>query len=132
MSEPFIVGLLFADRVISEDNGKKGIIGTFTTLNSNRYPVVFAPWYVYTAVTNIEPGEQHTHSINITHPDTNHVLLSATGKFQVDDYNAVPEIVLPIANVVFAEAGKYLVDVSIDGRSVGNRFLIVANPDAEK
>jgi hypothetical protein len=34
MTEPVFVALLAADRVITEDNGKKAIIGTFTQFNA--------------------------------------------------------------------------------------------------
>ena len=38
-TEPVFVALLAADRVITEDNGKKAIIGTFTQFNAPKFPV---------------------------------------------------------------------------------------------
>ena len=40
MPEPVFVALLLADRVITEDNQKKGIIGTFNQFNLRQLPAL--------------------------------------------------------------------------------------------
>lgn len=79
MSEPVFVGLLFADRVIEEIGHKKGIIGTFTTFNSPQYPVMFPPWFIYAAVTNLDPGK-YSFAINLSSKDTQLVIFSVGGE----------------------------------------------------
>ena len=53
MPEPVFVALLIADRVITEDNQKKGIIGTFTQFTVRQVPAALPPWFIYAAVTNV-------------------------------------------------------------------------------
>ncbi|HUX21735.1 MAG TPA: hypothetical protein VMW69_10890, partial [Spirochaetia bacterium] len=52
-SEPVLAGLLFADRIITETNRKKTIVGTFNRFNAQKLPAVFPPWFIYAAVTNV-------------------------------------------------------------------------------
>ena len=124
MSEPVFVALLLADRVITEDNQKKCIIGTFTQFTTRQVPAGFPPWFIYAAVTNLI-GE-HSFSINIVFDRTQQVLFSAGGKVNVDALRRVVEIVVPVVNAVFPEAGSYLVLFNIDGIQVGTRMLEIA------
>ena len=63
MPEPVFVALLLADRVITEDNQKKAIIGTFTQFTVRQVPAGLPPWYVYAAVTNL--AGEHPFSLNL-------------------------------------------------------------------
>lgn len=127
MSEPVLVAFLFADRVITEDNQKKGIIGTFTRFHSQQYPVAFPLWFIYGAITNIGPGK-HPMGITITNVQTKQVIMSvnadleASGPGNLDD---VVELSIPVVNVVFPQEGKYDVSLVMDGETVGSRALQV-------
>lgn len=127
MSEPVLVAFLFADRIITEDNQKKGIIGTFTRFHSQHFPVTFPLWFIYSAITNIAPGK-HPIGITITNVQTRQVVMSvnadldAAGPGNLDD---VVEFSIPVVNVVFPEAGKYDVSIVMDGETVGSRALQV-------
>ncbi|ULQ59869.1 hypothetical protein K7I13_00490 [Brucepastera parasyntrophica] len=90
MAEPVLVGLLFADRIITENNGKKGIIGTFSVFSAKAFPVVFPPWSIYAAVTNLTG--KHTFSINLVHDDTMQVILPINGELNA----ATPEDVVEL------------------------------------
>lgn len=124
MTEPVFVALLAADRVITEDNGKKAIIGTFTQFNAPKFPAVFPPWFVYAAVTNL--AEAHTFSLNVVNDETQQVIFSAAGKFQVDAPRKVVELVVPMVNVVFPVPGTYLLLFNVDGQQIGTRLLETA------
>jgi len=127
MSEPVFVALLLADRVITEDNQKKGIIGTFTQFTTRQVPAGFPPWFIYAAVTNLT-GE-HTFSLNIVFDRSQQVLFSAGGKVAVDTLRRVVEIVVPVVNAVFPEEGTYLVAFHIDGMQIGSRMLEVVKKE---
>ena len=127
MSEPVFVALLLADRVVTEDNEKKCIIGTFTQFTTRQVPAGFPPWFIYAAVTNLI-GE-HTFSLNIVFDRSQQVLFSAGGKVTVDALRRVVEIVVPVVNAVFPEEGTYLVLFHIDGAQVGSRMLEVAKKE---
>ena len=123
MPEPVFVALLLADRVITEDNQKKGIIGTFTQFTVRDVPAGLPPWYIYAAVTNIS-GE-HSFSVNLVVDRTQQVIFSAGGNLRVDDPRRVVELVIPVPNVVFPETGTYVDTFHVEGEQIGSRILDV-------
>ena len=123
MAEPVLVGLLFADRVIEEKNNKKGIIGTFNRFFSPNFPVVFPPWYIYAAVTNLS-GE-HNFSLNLVHEATTSVVVPISGKFGVGSETDVAELTVLITQAVFPDEGNYTLTFNVDGFPVGSRVLTV-------
>ena len=128
MTEPVFVALLAADRVISEDNGKKGIIGTFTQFNAVQFPARFPPWFVYAAVTNL--ADAHSFSLNVVNDGTQQVVFSAAGQFTVDQPRKVVELVVPMLSVVFPAPGTYNLLFNVDGQQIGSRLLETAKVDA--
>lgn len=123
MPEPVFVALLLADRVITEDNQKKGIIGTFTQFTVRDVPAGLPPWYIYAAVTNI--AGEHSFSVNLVVDRTQQVIFSAGGNLRVDDPRRVVELVIPVPNVVFPETGTYVVTFHVEGEQIGSRILDV-------
>ena len=123
MPEPVFVALLLADRVITEDNQKKGIIGTFTQFTVRQVPAGLPPWFIYAAVTNLS-GE-HPFSLNLILDKSQQVVFSAGGTLTVDSPRRVVELVIPVPNVVFPEAGTYVVSFHVSGEQIGSRVLDV-------
>ena len=123
MSEPVLVGLIFADRIITENNGKKGIIGTFTQFNASKFPVTFPPWCIYAAVTNLIG--KHNFAINLVNEETSQVILPIGGEMDVKELSDVVELDPVVTGAVFPVAGNYSLTFYIDGRQVGARVLRV-------
>lgn len=123
MEESVLLAILFADRVIEEKNGKKGIIGTFTSFNSNTFPAIFAPWFIYIAVTNLKG--KHNFSVILSNDELKQVPVSIGGEFESKTPNTVIELVFPIEKAVFPQEGTYLLTFYIDGAEKGQRFLEV-------
>jgi len=128
MPEPVFVALLLADRVITEDNQKKAIIGTFTQFTVRQVPAGLPPWFIYAAVTNVA-GEL-PFSLNLVFDKSQQVIFSAGGTLTVDDPRRVVELVIPVPNVVFPEAGTYVVSFHVGGDQIGSRILDVIIPDS--
>jgi hypothetical protein len=126
MTEPVFVALLMADRVITEDNQKKGILGTFTQFTVRQVPAALPPWFIYAAVTNI--AGEHPFSLNLVFDKSQQVIFSAGGTLKVDDPRRVVELVIPVPNVVFPEAGTYVVSFHVGGEQIGSRILDVIIP----
>ncbi len=124
MPEPVFVALIMADRVITEDNGKKGIIGTFTQFHARQFPALFPPWFLYAAVTNLR-GD-HAFSITVASDETQQVVFTVNGQFGVDDPRKVVELVVPVLHAPFPRAGTYAVIFQVDGEQIGSRLLEVA------
>jgi len=123
MGEPALVGLLFADRIITEDNGKKGVIGTFNRFQSEKYPVAFPTWGIYAAVTNLEGP--HEFALNLVADATNQVVLPIAGRFDVVAGTDVVELTPTIVGAVFPAPGKYTLTFHVDGMVIGARTLFV-------
>jgi hypothetical protein len=128
MPEPVFVALLLADRVITEDNQKKAIIGTFTQFTVRQVPAGLPPWFVYAAVTNI--AGEHPFSLNLVVDRTQQVIFSAGGTLRVDEPRRVVELVIPVPNVVFPEVGTYIVSFHVGGEQIGSRILDVIQADS--
>jgi len=130
MPEPVFVALLIADRVVTEDNQKKGIIGTFTQFTVRQVPAALPPWFIYAAVTNL--AGEHTFSLNLLFDRSQQVIFSAGGKVSVDDPRRVVELVIQVPNVVFPEEGTYNISFHIDGDLIATRVLDVVKAPEQR
>ncbi len=130
MAEPVFVALLIADRVITEDNQKKAIIGTFTQFTVRQLPAALPPWFMYAAVTNI--AGEHAFSLNLIYDRSQQVIFSAGGKVSVDEPRRVVELVIQVPNVVFPEEGTYNVSFHIDGELIATRILDVVKAPEQR
>ena len=74
--------IVFADKAIEENNGKKGLIGIFQSFNFTRFPTVPPTWYVYVAFGNVAKG-RHDVTVNVVHDDTGAVIVRSHGEVQV-------------------------------------------------
>jgi len=128
MSEPVLVALLFADRVIVENNGKKGVIGTFNNFFAQTFPAVFPSWGVYAAATNL--SGKHEFALTLFRPDTNQVVMPINGQFDAKNRVDVVELIFQVNGVVFPDEGKYALNFNIDGELIGSRVLVVSKTDA--
>jgi hypothetical protein len=123
MGEPVFLALLTADRVITEKNEKKGIIGTFNRLGSPRFPATFPPWWIYASATNLV-GD-HTFSLDILGDDGERKIFSANGKIRIGSPGHIIEIAVPVVGCSFPGAGSYTVFFHLDESQLGARVLRV-------
>jgi hypothetical protein len=123
MDEPVLAGLLFADKIITENNGKKAIIGTFTRFFGSQFPASFPPWAIYAAVTNVS-GE-HAFALQLVDAESNQMVVQLTGKFEAHQKSDVVELTPTIMGAVFPQVGKYTLLFLVDGEPIGARTLLV-------
>lgn len=125
MSEPVLLALLCADRVIVEEgNHKKSIIGSFDNFFSPKFPVVFPPWFIYAAVANLSEDSDFT--LNLVKDDgSDSVVIGFTGRFKVTDPRSKSDIIFQVANAKFPSAGDYMLTLTIGTEHVGSRILHV-------
>ena len=125
-------GIVFADKAIEENNGKKGLIGIFQSFNFARFPTVAPTWYVYVALGNVSKG-RHDVTINVIHDDTGSVIVRSHGQVQVRTSAADVEIVFPMAGAAFRAPGLHWLTVTLDQTQIGSRVLHVGHqPEATK
>jgi len=121
--ETVCFSLLFADRIITESNGKKGLIGVFSNFNFQQFPAIAPPWFIYAALANI--SGKHEFSINLVRDEAQHVVLPIAGEIDVQDDGKEIEIILPINNLTFQKPGLHVLTLNIDGAQIASRILRV-------
>ena len=115
--------LLFADKIIQENNGKKGLIGVFSNFNFPKFPAGVPQWFIFIAITNLI-GE-HTFSMNLVHDDDQLVILPMGGDLKIPEESPGTEIVIPVQGLSFPKEGDYVLTFNIDGQQIANRTLPV-------
>jgi hypothetical protein len=123
MPEPLLNALLMADRIVTEDNGKKVIVGVFSKFNIPQFPAQVAPWFLFAAVENLE--DHNTFTFNLARADTQEVVFSAGGEIQVQDPTSGVEIVLPVPPIVFRSQGLHVLQFLVNGHVLISRNLPV-------
>ncbi len=121
--EAICYALLFADRVITENNGKKGIIGVFSNFNFKQFPAKVPQWFIYAAVTNLQG--KHEFSVNLVRDESQHVLLPIAGEMNVQESGKEVEMIFPITNLTFQKPGRHTLTFNIDGLQIASRILRV-------
>lgn len=118
--------IVFADKAIEENNGKKGLIGIFQSFSFARFPTVAPTWYVYVAFGNIVKG-RHEVTVNVVHEDTGAVIVRSHGEVQVRTSAADVEMVFPMAGAAFRAPGLHRLTVTLDQAQIGSRVLHVGH-----
>jgi hypothetical protein len=112
-----------ADRVIKEDNGKRGIIGSFNTFNFPTFPFTAPPFWVY---ANLEDFTgDHEFSVTIAREGAELVVFSAGGEIHFQDENREAEILVPAFGVTFPKEGAYNLILRIGHSQYSSRRIIV-------
>lgn len=121
--------LLCADRIITEDNGKKGLIGVFSGFHFPRFPSIPTHWFIYAGLANLR-GEAKF-SMNLVHDETQTVLLSLGGELKVHEQqdNDI-EVVVPVVNLVFPRPGTHTLVLNVGGIPYASRILRVTDANA--
>jgi len=121
--------LLLADKVITENNGKKGLIGIFNMLNLSQVPGTSPSWMIYASLSNVTGS--HEVVFNLAHDDSGVVILSVGGELNAPETTAEVEVILPIQNCRFPREGRYTLTMKIDGSYVASRVVTVRTPKSE-
>lgn len=113
---------LMADRVIREDNGKRGIIGSFNTFTFPKFPITAPPFFVY---ANLEDfSGEHEFSITIAREGAELVIFSTGGEIQFQREREA-EILIPAFGVTFPKEGSYNLILRVGNNQYGSRKIIV-------
>ena len=115
--------LVLADRVIREDNGKRGIIGSFNTFNFPNFPAVAPPFFIYANVEDFT-GEMEF-SVSIVREGAELVIFSAGGEMKFGDSGQEAELLIPALGVTFPKEGNYNLILKVGNYQYGSRRLTV-------
>lgn len=122
MKGPVLIGLMFADSVIIEQNGKKCVIGSFNKMRAASFPIMFPPWSIYAGLTEI--NGKHEFELKL-YSDQKEDVFTIAGNFDSSGNDVLIEIVPRINQAVFKKMGKYKLDFLIDNKLFASRWLFV-------
>lgn len=121
MRELVVHALLCCDRIVTENNGKKGLIGVFQSFQFPRLPAANLPWFLYAALGNMAAGA-HGFTVNITHDESSGVVFSQTGEMNIKRERDDVELVLPVV-CRFQKYGAHVITLHVGGDVVASRIL---------
>jgi hypothetical protein len=124
MFEMVVHAILCCDRIITENNGKKGLIGVFHSFQFARVPVASPPWFIYGALGSMARGT-HEFGISITHGQSSDEVFSRTGEIRIRREREDVELVLPVT-CTFENYGAHVITLEIAEELVASRILRVA------
>lgn len=127
MTEPILLAILFADRIITENNNKKGIIGTFDKFISQSFPITFPPWAIYVSMTNITG--KHPFALNLLHLETNQLVLPIQGELESIGPEQTIELTFNLGGILFPSPGRYNLSIELSGELLGSRVLYVESTE---
>jgi hypothetical protein len=111
------------DSILTEDNGKKVLIGIFNRFTFPSFPAQTLPWFIYAAFENCEGSVEFT--FNLARSESQEVLFSASGRVDIKDPGAGVELPLLVPPVTFMRPGGYILTFILDGKQVGAKTLQV-------
>lgn len=115
--------LLMADRVIREDNGKRGIIGSFNTFTFLKFPATAPPFHVYANVEDFEGV--YAFSVTIAREGAELVVFSAGGEITIESKGREVDLIIPAFGVTFPKEGVYNLIFRVGNEQYGSRRIIV-------
>jgi hypothetical protein len=123
MPEPLPTALVMADMIVTEDNGKKVIVGVFSRFNLPQFPAQVPPWFLFAAIDNLDGHNNFT--FNLAKEDTQEVVFSANGDVDIADPTSGVEIVLMVPPIIFRAEGTYVLQFIVNGKTQISRNVPV-------
>lgn len=131
-TDPVAISIVLSDLVISEaGTGKNSLIGCFHTYNFPRFPAMPPPFFITSALTNLDPEvKQFDVTARIEDPSNGMVLASVGAHIQMREptvltKETVIEVPMPGMPFMIQKPGKYLVVVLVNNSQAGQRTLVV-------
>lgn len=119
--KPTPIALVVCDNIYQEQGGKTALVGLFSRIAAQKFPVRHPRMAVFASVTGLRKGS--TAKLEIVHAEDDQVIVSAEGPFPEDaDPVSVVDMSFILNNVVFPEPGIYYL------RFWGNQHLLMMRP----
>jgi hypothetical protein len=124
--EAYALALIICDRVVSEADGQRTIVGTFDTLASEAFPFTFPRLSVYVAIAKGNSDES-TFYLGLVSPSGELLLKSV---LEVTEWNeiGIVELALALHEVPFTAAGDYVLRLFSDHRRLLERRILLRTP----
>ena len=130
MYELVVHALLCCDRIITENNGKKGLIGVFQSFQFASVPSPVVTWFIYGALGSVSRGT-HEFSVTVTHGQSSDEVAARDGEIHVAGEREDVELVLPVT-CTFQHFGAYVITLEVGDELVASRILRVISAGSGK
>lgn len=130
MYELVVHALLCCDRIITEDNGKKGLIGVFQSFQFPSMPAPPVSWFIFGALGSVSRGT-HEFSVTVTHGQSSEEVVMRSGEIHVAGEREDVELVLPVT-CSFNHYGAYVITLEVGDELVASRLLRVMSAASAK
>lgn len=116
-SQPTLLNWITCDGVhIDPSTGKHTLLGVFSSIGSNRFPITYPFMVWFLTVTNVAAGE-HTLRISMGESLEKVQPLLERG-FVSQDLKHRVNLINEVSNLAFPKAGEYAIVVEVDGQVV--------------
>ncbi|MCY4483139.1 MAG: hypothetical protein OXC12_09715 [Spirochaetaceae bacterium] len=130
MYELVVHALLCCDRIITEDNGKKGLVGVFQSFQFAGMPSPGVSWFIYGSLGSVSRGT-HEFSVTVTHGQSSQEVVTRSGEIHVASEREDVELVLPVT-CKFNHFGAYVITLEVGDELVASRILRVISSSSSK
>lgn len=119
--KPTPIALVLCDNIYQEPGGKTALVGLFSRIEAQTFPVTHPRLAVFASVTGLRSGSRAR--LEIVHGEDDRVIVWAEGPFpdEADPLSTV-DMHFTFNNVVFSEPGMHFL------RFWGNDHLIMMRP----
>lgn len=125
--KPVVLSINICDSIIRDEITKKvSLIGLFSVIHANTFPVAHPFCHVYVALTNGH-GLYKT-VLRIVNMNNNKSIFNMDGDLNIVSPLQVVELNIGLQGLRFEEAGKYSVQVLCNGEPIGCRDFMVVGP----
>lgn len=125
--KPIVLSINICDTIIRDEITKKvSLIGLFSVIHANTFPVVHPLCHVYVALTNGHGLYKTT--LRIVSLDNGQLIFNMDGDLNIANPLQVVELNIGLQGLRFDRPGKYSVEVVCDGDPVSSRVFMVMGP----
>lgn len=122
LPEPKCHALVVCENVYVDSHGKRALVGLFTRIAAETFPIRHAKICVFVSVTELR--KQTTCTLDIVRSDLEPIF-EMSGPLPQDSPTVICDLVFELTNVVFPEPGKYWVRFSGHGQILAERPIEV-------
>lgn len=124
-SQPTLLNWITCDGVhIDPSTGKHTILGVFSSIGSNRFPITYPFMIWFMTVTGLEAGD---HVLRISMGEAEDKVQPLIERpFQSQHIKHRVNIINEVSNLTFPKPGEYFLTIEVDGKVLLNTSLPIA------
>jgi hypothetical protein len=123
LPEPKCIALVVCDDVYTDSNGKRALVGLFTDIKAENFPIRHTKMCVFVSLTELRKQTQC--KLDIVRGDDHEPILEMGGPLPQNSPTTICDLVLELNNVTFPGPGMYFVRFFGHGKILAQRPISV-------